>query len=536
MEKFKTLLKWYNLTAVFVILSIAVVFAKGIESGVESDVKLTDVENLRPDIINIDSIKIFGDLERPSVIFPHDKHTDAIEKSGGDCKVCHDTKDDKLSYKFKGFDNTNRKAVMDNFHINCIECHETTAAKDQISGPVACADCHQASPLIASSRHPAGFDNSLHYRHLKAYDQKCETCHTDGKTDIYKKGEETTCRHCHNNDQSDQVDNKIITFEQAAHESCITCHMTRKADKKDTGPVKCAGCHDLMEQKKLEKISPVPRMDRKQPDMLMVKTGNPELDKPGSNRMDFVGFNHKGHENYNDTCRVCHHKSMSACNTCHTIEGSLKSKGVSLEQAMHKMDRDQSCIGCHEALQHETNCAGCHGFLSKNRNKSDDSCLMCHVKQPEGAVLNEIAVDEAAVDEAAVKNMLEQRPVQAQAQLFDAKDIPETIIIKELSDKYEPVEFPHRQIVNKIADNIKDNKLASYFHLNKGTLCQGCHHNSPATKKPTSCKSCHGKPFNKKDMNKPGIMGAYHIQCMECHTNMKIEKVGCTDCHKEKIN
>jgi hypothetical protein len=408
---------------------------------------------------------------------------------------------------------------MDNFHINCIGCHEKTAGSNQGSGPVACADCHQPIPVIVSAREPMGLDNSLHYRHSKAYDNKCETCHTDCKTDIYKKGEETTCRHCHN---SDQADKKIISLEYAVHDSCINCHMTREADKKDTGPVKCAGCHDLEAQKSVEKVSPVPRMDRNQPDMLMVKTGNRELDKPDSNRMDFVGFNHKGHENYNDTCRVCHHKAMSACNTCHTVEGTKESKGITLEQAMHKIDSKQSCTGCHEALQHEVNCAGCHGFLSKNRKQDDASCLMCHEKQPAGAVM----------DDAAVRRMMKQRPVQAQ--IFDSKDIPETIMIKSLSDKYEPVEFPHGQIVNKIAGNIKDNKLASYFHVDKGTLCQGCHHNSPATKKPTSCNSCHGKPFNEKNMNKPGLMGAYHIQCMECHSNMNIEQVGCTDCHKEK--
>jgi len=510
MEKFKTLLKWYNLTAVIVILFVAVVFA-----SVES----ADVGKARPDVINIDSIKIFGDLERPSVLFLHDKHTDAVEKSGGDCKSCHTTKDGKLSQKFMGWDDKNQKAAMDNFHINCIGCHEDSAKNDQTSGPVACADCHQKGSAISSSRQEMGLDNSLHYRHAQAYDNKCEACHTDCKTDVHKKGEETTCRHCHNSGQSE---NKVISLEKAVHESCITCHMTRVAEKKESGPVKCAGCHDLEAQKSVERVTPVPRMERQQPDVLMLKTGNDALDKPGTNRMDFVAFNHKAHENYNDTCRVCHHESMSACNSCHTVEGSEDSKGVSLEQAMHKMDRDQSCIGCHEALQHEAQCAGCHGFLSKNRKKDDASCLMCHVKPPA----------EAKMDESLAKMMIEQRPMQSQT--FDAKDIPEKIVIKDLSDKYEPVDFPHRQIVNKIAQNIKDNKLAAYFHADKATLCQGCHHNSPATEKPTSCKSCHGKPFNEKDMNKPGIMGAYHIQCMECHTNMKIDNNGCTDCHEEK--
>ena len=510
MVKFKTKLKWYNFTAVIVILCVTVAFA---------NIKSTDVDNSRPDIINIDFIKVFGDLERHSVIFPHDKHTDAVEKSGGNCQTCHDLKGDKLSQEFIGSDDKNRKAVMDNFHINCIGCHEKTKGDNIQSGPVACADCHQEKPLTVSSRQPMGLDNSLHYRHSKAYDNKCEACHTDCKTDKYSKGKETTCRHCHSSDKSDS---EMILIEQAAHESCISCHMAQQAEKKETGPVKCAGCHDSDAQKSIKKVIPVPRMERNQPDILMLKTGSSELDKPGANRMDFVSFNHKGHENYNDTCRVCHHKSMSACNTCHTVDGSEESMGVSLEQAMHKLDSQQSCTGCHELLKHDTSCAGCHGFLAKNRKQDDASCLMCHEKQPDGKIISD----------AELKKMIGKRPNKVL--MYNAEDIPENIIIKELSEKYEPVNFPHRQIVNKIAENIKENKLAAYFHSDKGTLCQGCHHNSPATKKPTGCKNCHGKPFSEKNSDKPGIMGAYHIQCMECHVNMHIEQVGCTDCHSEK--
>ena len=525
MENRKTVLKWRNLKIGILIFLFAIFFATVSISSI--NIETTPVKKNRPDIINIDSMKIFGELERVPVLFPHDLHTDAVEKTGQDCKTCHTSKNDKMSQAFKGWDKSDHKVApktaMDNFHVNCIQCHEETASKSQKTGPVVCADCHNPKPEFLSSGQPMGFDNSLHYRHSKAYDQNCATCHTDCKTDIYKKGEETTCRHCHNKNNETQTDTKVISFKNAAHNSCITCHMTRYADKKNTGPVKCSGCHDNDEKKNITKVSHIPRLDRKQPDMLFLKTGNKDLDESGKNRMDFVGFDHKAHENYNDTCRICHHESMSACNTCHTIEGSDKSKGVSLEQAMHKTGKNQSCTGCHKSLQSDAKCAGCHGFLSKNEKQDDALCLMCHVKPPEAANM----------DDATAKIMLEQRNIQTK--IFDQNDIPDQIIIKEFSDKYEPVEFPHRQIINKIAKNIENNKLAAYFHTDQGTLCQGCHHNSPSTKKPSRCKNCHGKPFNEKDMNKPGIMGAYHIQCMECHTNMKIDKLGCTDCHKEKI-
>ena len=118
--------------------------------------------------------------------------------------------------------------------------------------------------------------------------------------------------------------------------------------------------------------------------------------------------------------------------------------------------------------------------------------------------------------------------------------IPEKVIIKNLSDKYEPVELPHRKIIKTLLDGIKDNKLAGYFHTDKGTLCQGCHHNSPVSKKPPRCASCHAKmAFKDKELFRPGIEAAYHRQCMQCHDAMGIAKPDsrdCTACHLKKAS
>jgi DnaJ-class molecular chaperone len=109
--------------------------------------------------------------------------------------------------------------------------------------------------------------------------------------------------------------------------------------------------------------------------------------------------------------------------------------------------------------------------------------------------------------------------------------------MKTLMNQYGPVKMPHRKIVQTLSGNIKDVKLVQYFHKDESTLCQGCHHNSPAAKKPPGCANCHGRPFDERDPFKPGLMAAYHRQCMECHEAMGVEKpvaTNCVACHQKK--
>jgi hypothetical protein len=134
-----------------------------------------------------------------------------------------------------------------------------------------------------------------------------------------------------------------------------------------------------------------------------------------------------------------------------------------------------------------------------------------------------------------VAGMLDSRnPV---THTFAESDIPENVEVKTLMNQYGPVKLPHRKIVQTLSGNIKDNMLARYFHRDESTLCQSCHHNSPAAQKPPGCASCHGRPFDEMDPFKPGLMAAYHRQCMECHEAMGIEKpvaTNCNACHQKK--
>ncbi len=102
------------------------------------------------------------------------------------------------------------------------------------------------------------------------------------------------------------------------------------------------------------------------------------------------------------------------------------------------------------------------------------------------------------------------------------KDAPkvfilESAVIKKYSDLYEPVRFMHSKHANVLGD------------------CSICHHRMPreegdtygapvkmeqlrAMKKvPVACSVCHGDPFNPRQLQVPGLKGAYHRLCMDCH-------------------
>jgi hypothetical protein len=519
-----TMLKTLLITSLALLVGTTALGISNLESIPSAQIKK------RADLIEIDSMKIFGTLKRPRVIFPHDLHTEALKGKNKDCLTCHESKDNKLSSKFMRLEDTNKQEVLNIYHDHCLGCHEETASAKEPAGPIVCGECHMEKPLMVSSRQPMGFDRSLHYRHSNGFENKCEKCHHEynDKTQklFYAKGKEGTCRYCH---KSETQENRI-SMELAAHDGCISCHRQTVEKGEKAGPIQCMGCHDLEAQKSIVKIDPVPKLDRKQPEFLMIKTGNAELDGQMKSRMSFVPFDHKAHENNQDTCRICHHEEMSPCNTCHTLQGKKEGAGISLEWAMHQSNKNQGCNGCHGIKQQQEACLGCHGAIGNHKEKQDEnSCGACHMELPVDLNLTNTSETENN-DERIAKSLLEKRKIIG---TYDMQEIPELVVIKSLSDQYKPADFPHRKVVNSLMKHIEGSKLAQYFHNQKGSICMGCHHNSPATSKPTSCNNCHGNTPDSKNVFKPGIRAAYHIQCLGCHNVMGIEKIGCTDCHKE---
>jgi len=521
----------------------------------------------RADVVTIDTMSSFGKLELPPVTFLHDKHTAALEKAGKDCKSCHQEKDGKLIVKFGREKDTSKDEVKAIYHKNCIGCHTDLSKKGQKTGPLdgACRSCHDAQPKVVSAKQEAGFTNALHFRHTETKEipstmkdengavakDNCDRCHheynKDTKKTFYAKGKEGSCRSCHEK----KATKDVRSMSQASHDSCVNCHLAlAKAGKKQTGPVLCAGCHSKEGQDKIAannkdavtKAGADVRLIRRQgmPELTLVTIEKPvEGSKPMA--MSPVPFNHKLHEKNVESCRACHHKEIAACSKCHTVQGSKEGGYVQLEKAMHQATAGRSCVGCHNTKKQDPKCAGCHEQMKAHQTPPAASCKKCHT----GGKLN-VAAEPGSMPAywamkpeekaAAAATLLKER--SDKADIFTTDDIPEKVVIKSISNEYEESVMPHRKIVLKLAENLKDSKMSGVFHADPGTLCQACHHKSPAgSKKPPKCVNCHGKPFDSQQPNRPGLKAAYHGQCMGCHKSMNLKKplnTDCVGCHKEK--
>ncbi|NJB68491.1 hypothetical protein GGQ74_002164 [Desulfobaculum xiamenense] len=538
MMKGRSLLRWAGM-----IVFLAAFSVWGIEAGAVS--KPATPKEKRADLLVIDALASYGELDEKPVPFFHDKHTEALAQQGKDCASCHEKDaDGRMSTAFKRLANVSLDADKAVYHDNCIGCHSDQAAAGLKTGPTdaQCRSCHREAPA-AAGRVSAGFDTSLHYRHVaskaipaaEGQDANCAACHhvLDKATDklVYAKGEEGSCRYCH----EEKATKDVKSIRQAAHAACVTCHLDVKATKAETGPVTCAGCHDSTTRTAIKKAEAPERLMRGQADAVLLTIPGEKAakaDKPAA--MAPVAFDHKAHEAYVDNCRSCHHKAIESCSkTCHTLEGNEKGGFVTFEAAMHKKDSDRSCIGCHNERKTDKTCAGCHTVMT-SAETDPKNCATCHVALPEHAGTNPARLSDEEKKAAASMLIAARKP---HAGIYEAKLIPEKVTIDGLVDQYEGAEFPHRKIVDAMFAKIQDSDLAGTFHTDKGTFCQGCHHNSPASATPPNCASCHKQGVNDDASVKPGLKAAYHRQCIGCHEAMAVEKpkaTACVECHKER--
>lgn len=95
---------------------------------------------------------------------------------------------------------------------------------------------------------------------------------------------------------------------------------------------------------------------------------------------------------------------------------------------------------------------------------------------------------------------------------------PQLVILDELEDLYLPVPFDHKGHA----------EMAKMTH---GCVC--CHHHTPAGWEHPACKTCHEISPAKEDIRKPGLKGAYHRQCLNCHREWD-HATSCSICHPPK--
>ncbi|MCP4022915.1 MAG: hypothetical protein GY729_13825, partial [Desulfobacteraceae bacterium] len=444
---------------------------------------------MRSDILTIDIPSSDSHKDMPAVHFVHGIHSQAVE---GQCIKCHEQKDGVFSFKFKRTENNLKgDAFMDLYHDNCTSCHEEMKKSKKKSGPLAaeCRACHNAEFKKGSSWADLEFDRSLHFRHettkeiksdSKAEETNCSVCHhkynKKTKKIYYQKGEEESCTYCHREKEIDD----IRSARNASHDSCVACHLQLKEKSIKAGPVNCFGCHDTVEQDKIEVVKDIPRLKRNQPDAVLLTgwgdlgTNRKENKKIIDQHMKPVVFNHVVHEKANTSCKSCHHETLKKCNACHTEKGEEKGGFLKIGQAMHVTDSNKSCIGCHNQVKIQKECAGCH-FQMPNKALKDYDCESCHSfkNQGRGASIfkNKDETDRIAQSLAAIRN--------SQYTKVAEKDIPETVVIKTIANEYKASEFPHRMVVKAIFEKVGKNNMAKAFHGNEKELCMGCHHNSP---------------------------------------------------------
>lgn len=515
----------------------------------------------RVDVVIIDDMAGSGKLDLPPVSFKHDLHTEAMAKTGKDCSACHLENTDAAQtanwvFKFKRTEDTSYAEVKEIYHNGCLSCHQEEIAAGRPSGPQAaeCRSCHLPVP-VASERQSMSMDKYLHNTHVQAdnirpitgnADTNCSVCHhvydpANTRTHLtWKKHEEDSCRACHlptaspNPEDPERI---MPSLAQASHDSCLSCHyeQAKRSGADKSGPYNCAGCHSSASQAELTKkrTAEVPRLDRGQPDAAMLLPMPGKDGKTGElkGNMAPVAFDHKTHEAALDSCSVCHHEGrIAACSSCHTLEGGKEANFVNLSTAMHKIDANRSCVGCHSIQTQAPSCAGCHNPMP--RKQSLQSCASCHVT-PVGATAAQatdgslLKMDKKLLDRMAVSTVNSRNSGKT---LINMQDVPETVVIGVLANEYKPADFPHRKIVEALDKGMLNSKLAQSFHTDITTMCQGCHHNSPASLTPPKCASCHAAGDAPGPDGRPPLKVAYHNQCMGCHTAMKVEKPVNTDC------
>jgi hypothetical protein len=499
-----------------------------------SDRSLSGYSNQKSDVVTIANKEIFGRLQYGVVLFDHQKHVESISKNlkkseEQTCHECHSkNKFGEFSFDFpKAVNRKNPEELKNAYHENCLRCHQTFSIENKKTGPVilSCRECHKREYENKEIKYPVfDFDFALHDKHVKKHQNDCSLCHHTYDIEeknkelalVYESGTEQSCYYCHDFSKKRGPElskivkvakEKELNIKKAFHSLCLHCHLQNKLESKESGPIQCSKCH-TGKYKTLEELRDVPRPERDQPKTAFINIEGA--------KMKGVPFNHEFHEKNNRTCRVCHHETLKGCQECHDLKGKQEGGFINIVTAYHGQTSQRSCHGCHRSLINRKDCMGCHYFIApiKTDIGNKEICNRCHSGKRE-------------VEKVYPFTVL-------------TKTVKEEVTIKHIEKEFEAVKMPHYKMIKKLTDISNQSRLATTFHGNLKTICNGCHHKSneeAESKKenPPICISCHSASFDSQALGRPRLQSAYHTMCIKCHENMAIDKPKkCTDCHERK--
>ena len=135
--------------------------------------------------------------------------------------------------------------------------------------------------------------------------------------------------------------------------------------------------------------------------------------------------------------------------------------------------------------------------------------------------------------------------LSAAASPIDNIEAPETIILGSLRGRYQQVTFDHA-LHDDYASCVE-----CHHHVTgkppSNPACIACHRQG-TTSGQVGCRSCHFENQLTTDshvlqdsttryhIDIPGLVGAYHLRCVNCHLAITAGPSGCLGCHKKREN
>ncbi|MBD3266504.1 Ni/Fe-hydrogenase cytochrome b subunit, partial [bacterium] len=126
-----------------------------------------------------------------------------------------------------------------------------------------------------------------------------------------------------------------------------------------------------------------------------------------------------------------------------------------------------------------------------------------------------------------------------------------------LSAHAQATEMPSLLLLDRSAANHHTDRYGTvrFMHKKHAQIlfndCSQCHHRQPTGEddtqgfkttrqtfqklQPVACKTCHDLPLRQEAIPRPGLKGAFHQNCIDCHAERQAGPTSCQSCHQRKV-